>query len=138
MSVLSSNDFLQVLPVEGGYSVAQSSVFSSGRQLMRPVELFSADDVFRSAASVYRFRNMSSRITLEQNVKYLMALWRSLRGESWVITTISCGVDRAEVEGMSQERFTTPYHTCLNRYLYRNYLFRRLRLPQRYIGAIKV
>lgn len=124
--------------MEGGYAAAQNSVLSSGRQLLKPVELFSGDDVFRNAASFCKFNNTPPRITVEQHIKCFMALWRSLRGECWVVNAICHGIDQSEAEGMAQERFATPFHTCLNRYLFRNCLFRRLRLPQRYIGAIKV
>jgi hypothetical protein len=79
-------------------------------------------------------------------------LWESLRAETWIVTAITTSFDRSQREtdkGILNQissssastplaEVYTPFERCLNRRLYHNALFSRLRFPHRYIAVIQI
>jgi hypothetical protein len=77
-----------------------------------------------------------------------MKLWDTLRAEAWLVMCVSSATEQSERENggpvttidtnMTGLSRTDPYHTCIARYLYRNALFKRLRLPHRFVAMIQI
>ena len=132
----------EAVPIEGGLAAAQSTMFNVGRQTLKPVELFSADDTFKAAAAMMssiRSEMSGASKFRRTSKKSFHSLWRALRGEAWVVSAISAATDQAEGVGADhQERVSSAFHWTLSQHLYRNFLFRRLLLPHQFIGTVKV
>jgi len=83
--------------------------------------------------------NKLLREAIPVNVSHI---WSMLRGESWLIQTVSSAhyptIAQGDLVAPQSLAGLDPYSTCIAKHLYRNLMFTRLKMPHRYMALVQV